>query len=148
MVAIFALAASSPTSESLLLGGLAALPALWLRAWAFAHLGGRGRTRDPAPPAGRVRGGPYGWATHPVYVANVGLAAAMLVAGRPAVAFSAPLLALVAGFYAVLGARESAQLVSLPTVDRPPDWRSVPRWERSTWATTAAWFVALAIRLG
>lgn len=125
---------------------LASIP-LALRAWAFAHLGGQGRTRDPAPPAARVRSGPYARLSHPVYVANSGLAGCMLVAAAPPLGIGIALGGTVALFYTLLAWREGGQLAGLPLVDGRPAWRRVPRWERSTWATTGLWFALLAIRV-
>ena len=146
ILAASALILGQPSPRSILLGAGLALAPLALRAWAFAHLGGQGRTRDPAPPSARVRSGPYGRLSHPVYIANLGLAVAMLVAAAPPWAAGSGLGITVAAFYGLLAAREGAQLVDLPAVRRRPTWRRVPRWERSTWATTAAWFALLLAR--
>jgi protein-S-isoprenylcysteine O-methyltransferase Ste14 len=144
--AVFALVASEPTSETLLAGLGLSLFALSLRGWAFAHLGGAGRTRDLAAPTERVNSGPYRWVAHPVYVANCGLAGAMLVAAAPGWIIGAGLGAFVFAFYGLLAWREGAQLRDVPAAPGLIAWRRVPRWERSTWATTALFFGLLAAR--
>ena len=137
---------AAPSAWTLLWGVLIAAPALLLRAWAFAHLGGQGRTRDPAPPTHRVRSGPYARLHHPVYLANVLLAAGMLAAAGLPRSWALALLVGVLGFYGLLAWRESAQLPGLPVAAPRVTWARVARWERSTWITTALWFTLLGLR--
>lgn len=144
--ALLALAAGRPGAATIalampwLLGGLA------LRAWAFSWLGGEGRTRDPGPPRRRVRGGPFPWLAHPVYLGNVAVAAGMAVAARPAGWVAAGLLGLVTALYAVLAGREDRLLRGIVARQgRPAGFRLVARWERSTWAAVGV-FLLLAAR--
>lgn len=147
--AVAAIALGAPAPRSLAIGFAAALPPLLLRAWAFAHLGGQGRTRDPDPPPARVVTGPYAWVSHPVYVANLALGMAFLVAVRPPPAWAGGLALGLGGFYALLALRESGQLRAVPPAGRqPPQWRRVARWERGTWITTALFFALAALRMG
>ncbi len=144
-LALLALPSARPDRGSLLLGALLCAPPLLLRAWAFAHLGGAGRTRSPEAPPERVRSGPYRLLDHPVYVANVLLAGAMLQAARPPGSVAALLAVALVAFYGVLARREGAQWAGRPSAARAAAWARVPRWERSTWATTGLWFLVLAL---
>jgi len=112
------------------------LAGLGLRAVAFRHLGGQGRTRDPSPPSGHVVTGPYSRLEHPVYVANLLIAAGLVFAMAPPDRVAAAGLIIVTGLYVALAARESEQLRSLPIERRAPrTWPQVARSERSTWLT-------------
>jgi protein-S-isoprenylcysteine O-methyltransferase Ste14 len=118
---------------------------LGLRAWAFAHLGGQGRTRDPRAPEGRVASGPYAHLDHPVYLANLLAAAGLILAVAPPPAFAGVALVLTVALYAVLAARESAQVRGLPVVLRPRRTvAQVARSERSTWLTVGVLLVLAA----
>lgn len=139
------LAVAHPEPRSWVVGGAVLGVGLVCRAWAFAHLGGGGRTRAVERPPQRVRSGPYRWVEHPVYGANLLMAGGLVVIGRPPVVPGLALLAGVAGFYVVLARREGRQLIGVPDCWVSPRWSRVPRWERSTWATTAALVLALTL---
>ncbi len=119
------------------------LTGLLLRAWSFAHLGGQGRTRDPSPPEARVVTGPYAVFEHPVYVANLLVAAGLTIAIHPSGLVAAGALVAVTALYTALAARESGQVEGLPVRRSAPLWDRVPRWERSTWLTIVG-LVAIA----
>lgn len=110
------------------------LVGLGLRAWAFAHLGPAGRTRDPAPPSSRATTGPYRWLAHPVYAGNLLVAAGLLVvASAPAPVSSLAAVAVLV-CYAVLAARESVQLAHVPSRGGAVlIGARLVRSERSTW---------------
>ena len=111
-----------------ILGGLA------LRAWSFAYLGPRGRTRSPTPPELRVTAGPYRFLEHPIYVANLAVAFGLVLAAAPSPTLVALLSIGVVAFYGVLAERESEHLAGLPSGEpvRRLRWGQVLRSERST----------------
>ncbi len=114
------------------------LAGLGLRAWSFHWLGPAGRTRRPGPPPARSVGGPYSVLGHPVYVANLLLAAGLVVAVVRSGAVAALFLGAVTALYAALAAREEPLLRGLPERREPAlSARGVARSERSTWITTA-----------
>ncbi len=142
---VLGVARPSPGTVASSLGLL--IPGLGLRLWAFTHLGGRGRTRDPRAPTDRVCSGPYRLLGHPVYVGNAVMAAAMLLAAglRAPTGLGFGLFVLV--FYAGLALREHRQLVGLPKAPAEPvPWARAATWERSTWATTALFYGLLLLR--
>ncbi len=129
------LAVCARTAAGTLAAGLPlVILGLGVRAWAFAHLGPEGRTRDPAPPASRATTGPYRWVRHPVYAGNLLVAAGLIVvAGAPATV-SAGTAAAVLVYYAVLATRESAQLARVPARSGVVlSGVRLARSERSTW---------------
>ena len=112
---------------------------LSLRFWAFAHLGGQGRTRDASAPRRRVVSGPYAALNHPVYLGNLLLAGGIVIAARPPGWLAILSLTGVAGFYALLARREGVQVAGLAMrAGRVAGTRQVARIERSTWLTVAA----------
>jgi protein-S-isoprenylcysteine O-methyltransferase Ste14 len=123
--------------------------AVSLRSWAFLYLGSSGRTRDPACPASRVVGGPYQWLTHPVYVSNILIALALVVAAAPGLGVAAALIALVGTLYLLLSARESLQLreVKVRRHERLLSARELARSERSTWLQLASFMAVLTLML-
>jgi len=132
-----------PSPQSLLLG----LPLVVLghagRVASFSWLGGQGRTRDPAPPSGRVVNGPYRL-RHPVYVSNAVLASGLVVSAGVGAVGAAALIGLALGAYGLLAWREERQLQGVPP--RPAvraSWLLALRWERSSFATTAAALLVL-----
>lgn len=138
IVAVALLAADSPGASTHAIAAPWILAGLGLRAWAFGHLGGQGRTRDPSPPGGRVYTGPYARLEHPVYVANLLVAAGLVLAIAPPGPLAAIALIGVSGLYLVLSGRESAQIRRLPVELRPRKTvAEVARSERSTWVTVA-----------
>jgi hypothetical protein len=125
---------------------VAALPwlggGLGLRFWAFIWLGGAGRTRSLEPPASRVIGGPFRLLAHPVYLANLAVAAGLLIACAPPGWLTALLLASVAAFYGALAEREGGQLRGLPARSAAlVSVRQVARSERSTWLVVALFLI-------
>ncbi len=138
-VALFA----RPSPRSLLLGAPWIAAGLLLRAWAFRHLGSSGRTRDPAPPSGRVRTGPYGLLPHPVYVSNLLVVGGLLTTASLSAGAAIAAMALPSGLYLMLAVRESRQLEAL--TQRPSAGLSplqLARSERSTWLSVAALLAA------
>lgn len=105
---------AEPTLGSLGLALPWLLAGLVIRAWAFRTLGPRGRTRDPAPPSGRVDAGPYRWLRHPVYVGNVCIAAGIVTSAALPAVFAMTVILFVVMFYALLAGRETAQVRDLP----------------------------------
>lgn len=146
-LAIIAVLGGRPTVGSFVLGGLLSAPFLALRAWAFAFLGGQGRTRDPAPPAARVVSGPYRFVKHPVYVANMGLALALVIGARVAPGPAGLLAGLAAALWLTLAWREDEILEGLSERGGEADWMAVRRSERSTWMAGAIAAGLLALRV-
>jgi protein-S-isoprenylcysteine O-methyltransferase Ste14 len=115
-------------SFALLAGGLA------LRAWARRHIGPHSRGRVLDCPERSVAG-PYRFLRHPLYVANLLVAASLalaLVGPRP------PVLLLLLGpvlLYALLGRAETVFVARSGTPERrTPHDRSTGGW-RSEWAS-------------
>jgi len=115
-------------SWPLLVAGLA------LRIWARAHIGPHSRGRNLSAPE-RCVGGPYRWIGHPLYLANLLVAAALgLALSGPAPA-AALFLAGPAALYAALARAESARL----RLEAPPPRSQALPWNlrrmRSEWAS-------------
>ena len=146
-LAVIVVLFAAPDPHTVALGTSVVLPGLALRAWAFAHLGPAGRTRDPAPPSTRATTGPYRWFAHPVYAANLVIAAGVFVAAAARWEVTAVLAVAVVCAYVALARREAQQLASVPgragVVLR--GW-PLARSERSTWITVAALLLALGAR--
>ncbi len=143
---VLGLARPTPATLAASLGLL--VPGLALRLWAFTHLGGRGRTRDPGPPIDRVSSGPYRWVGHPIYLGNASMALAMLVAAGLSALAGLGYGLFVVGFYAVLAMREQLQITGLKTAPaQAVPWAQAASWERSTWATTALYYGLLLLQL-
>ncbi|GEM_PF-2135118 len=137
----------APSRTSIVTGSLLALTGLTLRLWAISWIGPAARTRDPSPPAMRIKGGPYRL-RHPLYGGNI------LVGVGFAWASSPPLTALTLGslglvvFYVALAAREELSLrrARVPAGVRPRlGIRGALRTERSTWGTAVIALSALAM---
>ncbi|MBJ94399.1 MAG: hypothetical protein CMP23_07950 [Rickettsiales bacterium] len=145
VLALASLLVADPSWFSLML----AMPLLalgcGLRAWAFQHLGGGGRTRQPRAPTSRVTSGPYQRLSHPVYLANVIISLALLTAASPRLWAALVLAAVVALSYLVLGWRETRQLCNVRERQnsQPYGLRRVARWERSTWLQIGLYLGAL-----
>lgn len=134
MPAAVALAAGRPGAGTLAVSLPWVLAGLALRAWAFVHLGGQGRTRELRPPATRAVGGPYRLLRHPVYLANLLVAFGLVVACRPPDGLAWLLTLAVAAFYGLLATREDVQVLRLPRRRTPATGLAgVARSERSTW---------------
>ena len=128
-------------SCTLLIAGLA------LRAWARRHIGPHSRGRTFACPE-RSIAGPYRFMGHPLYLANLLVAASLAISlsGPTPLAFlllTGPIL-----LYALLARAEAAFVAQSGTLDRTsPHDRSTGRW-RSEWASfvppTCAW-IALQV---
>jgi len=141
------LALSARTEPWILAAGLPLLLlGLGVRAWAFAHLGPAGRTRDPAPPESRATSGPYRWLRHPVYVGNLAVAAGLLVVAWAPAGVSAGAAAAVLACYAVLAMRESVQLAPVPARSGVVlAGGKLVRSERSTWLSVGLLLGVMAI---
>jgi protein-S-isoprenylcysteine O-methyltransferase Ste14 len=133
--AILAVLSGSPSLNAVVSSLLLFALGLALRGWATAHLGGAGRTRSPLAPPTRVVTGPYARLRHPLYVGNLAIALALVLALRPPGPIVVLLVLVVTAFYAILAEREDHLLEGLP--ERPPapalSWARVARHERSTW---------------
>ncbi|MCO4773847.1 MAG: hypothetical protein KDA24_27695 [Deltaproteobacteria bacterium] len=135
--------AARPVLTTLLWGSPLLVGGLALRLWAFAHLGPAGRTRDPSPPGGRVTTGPFAWLPHPVYLANVLLAAGLAVCAGLQAGAAAAVVAIVVTFYGVLAARESRQVRPLaPKASAAMSVKELLRSERSTWLSVGGLLAA------
>ncbi len=143
--AVVALGAQA--DERSLLAGLPVLGlGLGLRAWAFAHLGPAGRTRDPAPPRSRATSGPYRWLSHPVYVGNLFVAAGLIVSASAPWGLSVAAAAVVLIVYAALATRESQQLHDVPERAGVVLWgRALLRSERSTWLSVGLLLAVIGV---
>jgi len=147
-LALLVLISSRPTATSITLALPFLILGLFFRGWAFAHLGSRGRTRDPSPPPDRVVRGPYKWLNHPVYAANVLVALGILLAAAPGYALGLVAGGFVLGLYGMLALREQRQMKDVP-IRRSGALLSVlalARCERSSWLTVALLLVFLVVR--
>ncbi len=146
VVGILALITGSTPRAGLLLAGPWLAAGLGLRAWAFAHLGSGGRTRDPAPPRTRVTSGPYRYLQHPAYVGNLLIAFGLLVVARPPGPTAAGFALVVVVLYAILAARESRQIIGIPTRRAAAlGTRGVLRSERSTWLSVGLFLLVAVV---
>ena len=138
-VGVLVALSAEPTARSLGLALPWLLVGLVMRAWAFRSLGPMGRTRDPAPPAGRVEAGPYRWLRHPVYVGNVCIAVGIIASAALPATLAMGVLLFVVLLYTLLAGRETAQLRDLP-VREPAGLGAAAllRSERSTFLSVGA----------
>ena len=148
-VALAFVVAADPSGASLWAGAAVSLVGLLLRLWAISWIGPAARTRDTRAPSVRVTGGPYRL-RHPLYVANVLVAAGFAWACRPSLTQLTVGVAAVTAFYLVLAGREEKALA----VGRVPDGvrprltlRKTLRTERSTWAGGIAGYALLVALL-
>ncbi len=141
------IAVGTPSATSVVQGSLLALVGLSLRLWAISWIGPAARTRDPAPPAARVVGGPYR-VRHPLYLANVLAGTGLTIACRPSLTVLTVTLFGLVGFYALLAWREETDLRRVaPGVLPRLSWIRALRTERSTWATAVIALGATALRV-
>ena len=123
IVALVVLA--EPTSTTVLVGVLMAVPVELLRAWAARSIGPASHTREPTPGPLALTG-PYRRSRNPLYVANIALYACFAVASGWWPGLVLPLLML--PYYQLIVRWEEARLLAVHGQAYADLCARVPRW--------------------